>query len=211
MYIGMESSQLVSEHGELKLHIVTVPWEVKLEVEVEAEVKVEARCDGEGGGEDGDEDENRSKRAYLKAVDVDTEDSEEQDQGLETIPEAAEESDNLVVKAPGPASAELPRKKTVRFSTLVSLTNVPRSLPSKLLRQESAYYRAFQDYIIQRGHLDAFVHQLPRFEALQAQRVCRREYHRNQLLGKYQLSVMPQSSILSSVASRRWPYRPCEG
>ncbi|CRK48930.1 hypothetical protein BN1723_016973, partial [Verticillium longisporum] len=35
---------------------------------------------------------------------------------------------------------------------------------------------------------------LPRFEALQAQRVCRREYHRNQLLGKYQLSVMPQSA-----------------
>ncbi|KAF3355557.1 60S ribosomal protein L21-B [Verticillium dahliae VDG1] len=136
-----------------------------------------------------------AQRAYLKAVDVDTEDSEQQDQGLETIPEAAEESDDLVVKAPEPASAELPKKKkTVRFSTLVSLTDVPRSLPSKLLRQESAYYRAFQDYIIQRGHLDAFVHQLPRFEALQAQRVCRREYHRNQLLGKYQLSVMPQSA-----------------
>ncbi|EEY19018.1 verprolin [Verticillium alfalfae VaMs.102] len=135
-----------------------------------------------------------AQRAYLKAIDVDAEDSEQQDQGLETIPEAAEESGDLVVKAPEPASADLPKKKTVRFSALVSLTNVPRSLPSKLLRQESAYYRAFQDYIIQRGHLDAFVHQLPRFEVLQAQRVCRREYHRSQLLGKYQLSVMPQSA-----------------
>ncbi|CRK19820.1 hypothetical protein BN1708_000482 [Verticillium longisporum] len=72
MYIGMESSQLVSEHGELKLHIVTVPWEVKLEVEVEAEV--EARGDSEGGGEDGDEDENRSKvgrRGVIEDDDLD--------------------------------------------------------------------------------------------------------------------------------------------
>ncbi|KAM0322838.1 hypothetical protein ACHAQA_009179 [Verticillium albo-atrum] len=134
-----------------------------------------------------------AQRAYLKPVDVEV---EEQDQGLETIPEAPEEIYELEVKASEPESqiVTAAKKKTVRFSALVSLTNIPRSLPSKLLRQESAYYRAFQDYIIQRGHLDAFVHRLPRFEALQAQRVCRREYHRNQLLGKYQLSVVPQSA-----------------
>src|SRR5690348_5881345 len=41
---------------------------------------------------------------------------------------------------------------------------------------------------------DVFVHRLPRFEALQAQRVSLREAHRNQLFGKYQLSVLPQSA-----------------
>ncbi|KAI2466383.1 hypothetical protein F4781DRAFT_354586 [Annulohypoxylon bovei var. microspora] len=86
------------------------------------------------------------------------------------------------------------RKKMVRFSEVVVQTNIPKTLPPKLARQESAYYRSFQDYIIRTRSQDAFVHRLPRFEALQAQRISLRETHRNQLLGKHQLSVMPQSA-----------------
>ncbi|KAL7628146.1 hypothetical protein AAE478_002344 [Parahypoxylon ruwenzoriense] len=86
------------------------------------------------------------------------------------------------------------KKKTVRFSEVIVESNIPKSLPSRLSRQESAYYRAFQDYIIRSRSQDAFVHRLPRFEALQAQRISLRETHRNQLLGKYQLSVVPQSA-----------------
>ncbi|KAI1763430.1 hypothetical protein GGR53DRAFT_367023 [Hypoxylon sp. FL1150] len=86
------------------------------------------------------------------------------------------------------------KKKTVRFSEMVVKTDIPKSLPPKIARQESAYYRAFQGYIIRSRSQDAFVHRLPRFEALQAQRVSLRDVHRSQLLGKYQLSVMPQSA-----------------
>ena len=81
----------------------------------------------------------------------------------------------------------------VRFSHILP-TVQPKRLPSKLLRQESAYYRAFQDYIVRTQRSDVFVHQLPRFEALQGQRIGLRETHLNQLLGKYQLSVVPQSA-----------------
>ncbi|KAG4219628.1 hypothetical protein PC116_g31893, partial [Phytophthora cactorum] len=86
------------------------------------------------------------------------------------------------------------KKKTVRFSEISVKSNIPKTLPPKIARQESAYYRAFQDYIIRSRSQDPFVHRLPRFEALQAQRISLREVHRNQLLGKYQLSVMPQSA-----------------
>lgn len=93
------------------------------------------------------------------------------------------------------AATDLQRKKTVRFSSVVTRTDIPRSLPSKIAgRQESAYYRAFQDYIIRSRSQDAFVHRLPRFEMLQAQRVSLQDSHRHQLLGKYQLSVVPQSA-----------------
>ena len=97
---------------------------------------------------------------------------------LETIPDASPNS----------------RKKMVRFSEIVVKNNIPCSLPHKLLRQESTYYRAFQDHVIRSRGQDAFVHRLPRFEALQAQRISRLQAHRNQLLGKYQLSVVPQSA-----------------
>lgn len=88
----------------------------------------------------------------------------------------------------------LQRKKTVRFSEIIVKGDIPCRLPPKLLRQESAYYRAFQDHLIQSRSQDAFVHCLSRFEALQAQRISLREAYRNQLLGKYQLSVVPQSA-----------------
>lgn len=120
-------------------------------------------------------------------------------------PEAAEEE---AERAPTPppkdgeppkSAAPIVRKKTVRFSSQLtsgpsSGPNVPCNLPSKLLKQESTYYRAFQSTTVKSTHTDVFVHRIPRFEALQAQRVSLREQHRAQLLGKYQLSVVPQSA-----------------
>ncbi|KAI1863846.1 hypothetical protein JX265_005437 [Neoarthrinium moseri] len=134
-----------------------------------------------------------AQKAYLKGVNLD----EDVEQELE--PETAEIQleDSPRIKTPEPVASPEPAaatKKTVRFSEIVVKTDIPRSLPSKLGRQESAYYRAFQDYIIRSRSQDSFVHRLPRYEALQAQRVSLRESHRNQLLGKYQLSVMPQSA-----------------
>ncbi|KAF7550417.1 hypothetical protein G7046_g8024 [Stylonectria norvegica] len=128
-----------------------------------------------------------AQRAYLSGVDEETED----EGALATITEAAEDEE---VKEPEPVQALVPLKKTVRFSSLISTSALPKRLPSVLSRQESAYYRAFQDYIIRTQRQDVFVHQLARFEAVQAQRVSLRESHRNQLLGKYQLSVVPQSA-----------------
>lgn len=92
-----------------------------------------------------------------------------------------------------PEQAE-PRKKTVRFSDVVRKQDIPRNLPPKLLRRESAYYRAFTDAIIRTCPQDVFVHRHARFEALQAQRIALRDAHRNQLLGKFQLSVVPESA-----------------
>lgn len=120
-------------------------------------------------------------------------------------PEAAEEE---AERAPTPPpkdgepvkpAAPIVRKKTVRFSNQLTMgpsaePNMPCNLPSKLLKQESTYYRAFQSMTVKSTHKDVFVHRVPRFEALQAQRVSLREQHRAQLLGKYQLSVVPQSA-----------------
>ncbi|TPX17472.1 uncharacterized protein E0L32_003115 [Thyridium curvatum] len=93
-----------------------------------------------------------------------------------------------------PTKAEVAPKKMVRFSDAAIAASVPRGLPSKLARQESAYYRAFTDFTVRAHPNDVFVHKLARFEALQAQRVSLLEAHRNQLLGKYQLTVVPQSA-----------------
>ncbi|KAF4510701.1 hypothetical protein G6O67_002575 [Ophiocordyceps sinensis] len=86
------------------------------------------------------------------------------------------------------------QKKVVRFSIANSPAAQAKNLPPKLLQRESAYYRAFQDYVVRSQQHDVFIHQLARFEALQAQRVALRKMHRNQLLGKHQLSVVPQSA-----------------
>ena len=138
-----------------------------------------------------------AQRAYLKAFD----DKEDCDGTLETIVEAPEAESPKKPQAEPKELAQSetkqstpPRKKSVRFSEMNSAIAQPKRLPSKLVRQESAYYRAFQDYVVRTHKLDVFVHQLTRFEALQAQRVSLRESHRNQLLGKYQLSVVPQSA-----------------
>ncbi|KAI5920825.1 hypothetical protein F4810DRAFT_401409 [Camillea tinctor] len=137
-----------------------------------------------------------AQKAYLKGITLVEE--------VQLEPEASPQPEPKVVEVSNEETKEkelesetvspLQRKKTVRFSEAAIKTDVPRSLPPKLLRQESAYYRAFQDYIIRSRSQDPFVHRLPRFEALQAQRISLREAHFNQLLGKYQLSVLPQSA-----------------
>ncbi|KAK3936312.1 hypothetical protein QBC46DRAFT_395446 [Diplogelasinospora grovesii] len=91
-------------------------------------------------------------------------------------------------------TTESPKKKAVRFSEAVIKASVPKKLPPKLSRLESAYYRAFADATVRSCPGDVFVHRQPRFEALQAQRVSLKDSHRSQLLGKYQLSVVPQSA-----------------
>lgn len=132
-----------------------------------------------------------AQRAYLKVFD--DENKEDHENALTTIEEQPEEESPKETK-PEPTQALAPIKKSVRFSEMNSALAQPKRLPSMLVRQESAYYRAFQDYIVRTQQSDVFVHSLARFEALQAQRVSLREAHRNQLLGKYQLSVVPQSA-----------------
>ncbi|KAK0392449.1 hypothetical protein NLU13_1944 [Sarocladium strictum] len=136
-----------------------------------------------------------AQRVYLKGVDSQA----DVVFGLPVVEEGSEDEDKQ--SEPEPEKASFVRKKTVRFSEISMASwrapvakGGPVRVPSKLKRQESAYYRAFQDFIIRNHARDAFVHQLPRFEALQAQRVSLPEKHRNQLLGKYQLSVVPQSA-----------------
>lgn len=131
-----------------------------------------------------------AQRSYLRVVD---QSSDGEESPLKAIAEVAEDQEEANEPQPEPEQATTSRK-TVRFSNMVSKTGHPKKLPSLLVRQESAYYRAFQDYIIRTQRHDAFVQQLPRFEALQAQRVSLSDAHRNQLLGKYQLSVIPQSA-----------------
>ncbi|ESZ98570.1 hypothetical protein SBOR_1020 [Sclerotinia borealis F-4128] len=102
----------------------------------------------------------------------------------------------------------LQRKKTVHFSTdpvnhdvstpaaatatLATLAGNFCPLP-KALPQESTYHRAFKRSVRKARRCDVFVHRVPRFEAIQSQRVSFPAAHRAHLLGKYQLSVLPMS------------------
>ena len=136
-----------------------------------------------------------AQRAYLQGVvgfsEEETEAVEEKS-GL-TDPESdAEEKPELPPKEVLAVPEQ--KKKSVRFSEAVLKEKIPRSLPSKLSRLESAYYRAFTDATVRSCPNDVFVHRQARFEALQSQRVALKDAHRNQLLGKYQLSVVPQSA-----------------
>ncbi|KAI1387077.1 uncharacterized protein F4822DRAFT_333756 [Hypoxylon trugodes] len=135
----------------------------------------------------------RAQRAYLQGIVPEEEFNIETERELETGDLHVEEEPRTK-KSEIEVASPAQKKKTVRFSEIVVKADIPKTLPPKLLRQESAYYRAFQDYIIRSRSQDAFVHRLPRFEAMQAQRISLRETHRNQLLGKYQLSVVPQSA-----------------
>ncbi|KAK3694960.1 hypothetical protein B0T22DRAFT_497152 [Podospora appendiculata] len=129
-----------------------------------------------------------AQRSYLRGV-----------VGFSDEPEAAEEpkseseSESRPEVPPKEVAIDL-KKKSVRFSEAVLKETIPRTLPSKLVRLESAYYRAFTDAAVRSCPNDVFVQRQPRFEALQAQRVSLKDDHRNQLLGKYQLSVVPQSA-----------------
>ncbi|KAK4039776.1 hypothetical protein C8A01DRAFT_16286 [Parachaetomium inaequale] len=134
-----------------------------------------------------------AQRAYLQGVVGFSEENEASEESEhESEPEDKPEVPS-VVASPELEQAE-PKKKAVRFSEVVLKQDIPARLPSKLLRQESSYYRAFTDYTVRACASDVFIHRQPRFEALQAQRVCLRDAHRNQLLGKFQLSVVPQSA-----------------
>jgi SAM-dependent methyltransferase len=87
-------------------------------------------------------------------------------------------------------------RKTVRFSVIppTPCTGVVACpLPQTDLPQESAYYRAFQSFKARSRARDTFSHRIPRFEALQTQRVVFPDAHRAQLLGKYQLSTVHMS------------------
>lgn len=139
-----------------------------------------------------------AQKAYIKGIWDITEPekeepvrSESEQPEEEDVPPAVPPKDDVLEPV---MTTALVRKKTVRFSEAVKSPAVPRSLPSKLIHQESAYYRAFTDLIVRTSQSDAFVNRLPRFEALQSQRVSLRSAHRNQLLGKYQLSVVPLSA-----------------
>ncbi|KAI8956365.1 methyltransferase domain-containing protein [Xylaria longipes] len=134
-----------------------------------------------------------AQKAYLQGVHVEEEVQSSSESEQQTI-EIHIEDETKEPEAEVDESPVTQKKKAVRFSEVAMLTNIPRTLPSAFARKESAYYRAFQDYIIRSRPQDTFVHRLPRFEALQAQRISLREAHRNQLLGKYQLSVVPQSA-----------------
>ncbi|KAI0489527.1 methyltransferase domain-containing protein [Xylaria cf. heliscus] len=134
-----------------------------------------------------------AQKAYLQGVHIEEEAQSTSESEQKTI-EVHIEDETKETEAEVDESPITQRKKAVRFSEVAVQTNIPRTLPSAFARKESAYYRAFQDYIIRSRPQDTFVHRLPRFEALQAQRISLRDAHRNQLLGKYQLSVVPQSA-----------------
>ncbi|KFY02237.1 hypothetical protein O988_02276, partial [Pseudogymnoascus sp. VKM F-3808] len=114
---------------------------------------------------------------------------------------AIQRRDSQVVrgtKATDSDSETTPKKKTVRFSEVPSAALgvsivVGRPLP-QLTRLESAYFRSFRTFIAVSRYRDTFVHRTPRFEALQIQRTNFPEAYRNQLLGKFQLSVVPMSA-----------------
>ncbi|KAK4231044.1 Ubiquinone/menaquinone biosynthesis C-methyltransferase UbiE [Podospora fimiseda] len=131
-----------------------------------------------------------AQRSYLQGVTGFSEEHEETEA-------SGQESDAEVKPELPPKDVAVeaePKKKGVRFSEVPAKDKAPRDLPSKLLRQESAYYRAFTDLTVRSNHNDVFIHRQPRFEALQSQRISLKEAHRNQLLGKYQLSVVPESA-----------------
>ncbi|PHH67243.1 hypothetical protein CDD81_3012 [Ophiocordyceps australis] len=96
------------------------------------------------------------------------------------------ETSNRVQKL-DPGTSCIAKKKVVRFS-LTDTTASSQGQPS-LPREESTLYQVFQRHFDRCQPRDVFVHQLARFEALQAQRVALGQDHRNQLLDKYQLSA----------------------
>lgn len=153
----------------------------------------------------------RAQFAYLRGVGFESTEAEAETEPekaavkTEKSQESSEDSDKFPTTPPkgsvlktAISAASPAAKKSVRFSNRLTFApaegDIPRNLPSKLLRQESAFYRAFQLMTVRSTRADVFVHRIPRFEALQAARISLREQHRDRLLGKYQLSVVPQSA-----------------
>ncbi|KAH8820353.1 hypothetical protein F5884DRAFT_44474 [Xylogone sp. PMI_703] len=98
------------------------------------------------------------------------------------------------------SSPEIPNRKIVRFSDVPMVAEIIATPGSEVCplpkfgRQESTYYRAFQHFLYRTRYRDTFVHRIPRFEAIQCNRVASAATHRAQLLGRYQLSVVPMSA-----------------
>jgi SAM-dependent methyltransferase len=127
-----------------------------------------------------------AQTSYLSALISPPEDRDDETAFLKRGTEAAKAVD----------SSTAPAQKAVRFSEVITAKTVESEaapLP-KPKSQESAYYRSFKHFVNRSRYRDAYVHSLPRFEALQAQRVHFPEAYRKQLLGKYQLSVKPMSA-----------------
>lgn len=135
-----------------------------------------------------------AQKAYLKGIARLPEAKPKEGEGDDSLSPAQKEPATPNLEPETEAEEDPPGKKTVRFSKVVVKKDIPCNLPSKVSFHESAYYRAFQDYMIRSRSQDPFVHALPRLEAIQSQRVSLREHHRNQLLGRYRLKVVPQSA-----------------
>jgi SAM-dependent methyltransferase len=110
--------------------------------------------------------------------------------------------------SPIPVPAVPVRRKTVRFNNspesnsptsaaaaaTATLAQLAGECPlTKAIPQESTFHRAFKRSVRKTRRRDVFVHRVPRFEAIQSQRVSFPAAHRAHLLGKYQLSVLPMS------------------
>ncbi|KKF92905.1 Methyltransferase domain protein [Ceratocystis platani] len=137
-----------------------------------------------------------AQKAYLNGTchtDVSLSPSSAKPQAVTSTPEEPEvPAESQLTKKPHKEAGTA--RKTVRFSLTTIQSDMPCQLPSRLARHESAYYRAFLDYLMRARPQDAFVHRTARFEAIQAQRVSLPRLHRNLLFGKLQLSVLPQSA-----------------
>ncbi|KYK55508.1 hypothetical protein DCS_07471 [Drechmeria coniospora] len=135
-----------------------------------------------------------AQRTYLQRMNMDSNQEDGSSQ------KSAEESGVVPIlehqSLPEAETEELAasKRKAVRFSSIIPTIVKSNQATMHLVLQESAYFREFQNYMERTHARDVFIHQLTRFEALQARRVALREAHRNQLLGKFQLSVVPQSA-----------------
>jgi len=88
-------------------------------------------------------------------------------------------------------SLDSPMKKAVRF---LETDAQPDETPSIEARKESIYYRAFQHVSNNTHRDDAFIHSQPRYDAVQASRVCLRETHVDQLMGSFGLTCTERIS-----------------
>lgn len=130
-----------------------------------------------------------AQRNYMKGLAGVSDDG---DRDAETAPSRAGTDTGADAQDREPPAPDAPgprRRKTVRFSE-----PMVREAPSSPAPQESAYSRAFADAMVRVRPSDVFVHQQSRFEALQAQRVALCDMHRSQLLGSFQLTVVPPSA-----------------
>lgn len=133
---------------------------------------------------------------YLSAL-INPTETRDDEKALQRRATVVSRSGTLIKKSEDDEDEPMPKKKIVRFSEVPTASGISTvvgcPLP-KLTRQESAFYRAFNNYVAVTRHRDTFVHRIPRFESLQIQRTNFPEAYRNMLVGKFQLSVVPMSA-----------------